>query len=77
MLVTIINKCLECDLSVRYSSVSLKKDLFEFLKSYNRNIYDNLTLVLSYFDDLAATGGVGGWPYYDRLLEQVKSYDYS
>jgi len=52
-------------------------DLLKFMKSYEKKIYDNLLLVLSYFDDLAATGEVGGWPYYDELLEQVNSHDYS
>jgi eukaryotic-like serine/threonine-protein kinase len=76
-LVTIIKKCLEADLSDRYSSASLEVDLLEFMKSHDKEIYDNLILALSYFDDLAATGEVGGWPYYDELLEQVNSHDYS
>lgn len=76
-LITIIEKSLEADLSKRYSSASLEADLLEFMKSYDKKIYDNLLLVLSYFDDLAARGEVGGWPYYDELLEQVNSHDYS
>lgn len=76
-LVELVNKCIEVDISARCSVVALETLLLEHLKVHDANIYDNLKLVLQYFDDLASEGETGGWPYYEQLLEQVNSYDYS
>jgi len=73
----VINKCLDADISARHSAASLKAVLLEYLKSCDKEIHAYLPVVLSHFDQLAASSETGGWPHYEHLLEQVNAFDYS
>ena len=73
----IINKCLDAEVSTRHTATSLEVSLLRYLETNDRDLNTYLIAVLSYFDELASSGETGGWPYYEHLLEQVNSFDYS
>jgi serine/threonine protein kinase len=76
-LADVVRSCLDADIAVRMSAKVLESMLLEFIKVNSQSTYDNLALLLSYFDSIAASNETSGWPYYERLLEQVNAYDYS
>jgi len=66
-LASTVGRCLHPDIAYRHSMTSLEFELLDWLNNEDRLAAANLKLLLSTYDNNAATAEVSGWPYYEHL----------
>jgi hypothetical protein len=72
-ILAIIRTCLATDLSLRPTKPALEGILLKRLSEIDAAAYENLVVLLNYFDSLAIEGEEAGWPFYTERLAQINA----